>query len=71
MIKIDMEMPKSCFECRFSNIHGSHWHLASGFWNWSCTAMVGDEFLIPLADFDPCEKQEQIYIGCKLIECEK
>lgn len=70
MIKINMEMPESCFKCRFLNIYGSHWHLASGFWNWSCMANDGENFLIPLSEFDPCEKQEEIYSGCQLIECE-
>ena len=68
MIKIDMEMPESCYKCRFSNFDGCRGFLASGFWNWSCIAMDNDKFLINFNEFDPRESRSEVYKKCPLIE---
>ncbi|MBC3889491.1 hypothetical protein GH810_14340 [Acetobacterium paludosum] len=68
MIKIDMEMPESCFTCRFSIFNGFPHTLASGFYNWGCLAMDNENFLIRFSEFDPREQQNARYKACPLIE---
>lgn len=58
MIKIDMEMPKSCFKCRFE--------LQDDLWGtWKC--QVNQKFT-NYDRFHPESNKEKRYCGCPLIE---
>ncbi len=60
MIKIDMEMPKSCWFCRFET--------QDDLWgSWKCGVK---RRIIDYDVFHPEKHNDERYIGCPLIECE-